>query len=128
MPRHDGPNLGRRTEQPIGDSPPAIPALVATPQGPSEIWIGRQQIPRAASTSIGKIHKIINDREIVLGIINGNGCIARRRPSEAIRCYSLGPTCKLREVRKVTFSRSHRLEGIERGDSRAPLIQIDAWI
>ena len=90
--------------------------------------IGRQQITRAAGASVGQVHEVVNDGQIMLGIIDRNGRVGRRWPPETAGSPCLGSARKLGEVGKAAFGRPHCFEGVKRRHPRSRLIEVDAGI
>ena len=115
----------RRLHEPVRRRPAAQSASRPAPERAAEVRIHRQQIGRGSLARLRVLQRECQQRQIVLGIVDGVRRVSRCGPA----CPGpKGPLCPPREVgepRQRAFGGTHDLQAIERGNAGAPLREID---
>jgi hypothetical protein len=72
--------------------------------------------------------EVIEDGEIVLGVVDGIDGIGRRRPTEPGCSYRCGSAGKLSKIGEPALGGPHNFQRVERRHARPSLLQIETGI
>ena len=118
---HRGADHFGLADEAVGSGPGIAPALVPCAQGAGQIGIGGNEVARRSGIRSAGGGQPLENREIMLRIVDRVPWIGRPRPTQAGSGRGFGPPCKLGKIGQPSFGRAQGFERIEGRNTRARL-------
>ena len=129
VPRERCQGLRPRMDQAVGRGPPAKPPPAAGPQGALQVRVRGQEVAgHADRLGLGPAQYAFEQREVVLGEVDGVPRVGGRRPPDLGGARDVRASRQLVEARQLSLGGAQHLEPVERWSPGPGLLEVESRI